>query len=86
MERVSNAGNDETRKGGLRGFQGHSHEDDGNSHVLVHLALDTPPQIWTFAVKEGPTRGSWVLPDCAAPVFDPYTAESVETSFKLINL
>lgn len=39
---------------------------NGNSRLIMHLALDTPGQIWSFVVEEGPTRGSFKLPACAA--------------------
>lgn len=34
--------------------------------LLLHLALDSPPEVWTFAVQEGTTRGSITFPDCAS--------------------
>jgi len=34
------------------------------SSVVLHLALDTPPQIWSFKLKE--MAGNYTLPDCAA--------------------
>jgi len=34
--------------------------------LLLHLALDSPPELWTFAVQEGTTRGSIIFPDCAS--------------------
>ena len=36
------------------------------SSLIMHLALDSPAQVWAFAVEEGETRGSLALPDCAA--------------------
>jgi hypothetical protein len=37
-----------------------------SSHSLIlHLTLDSPPQIWSLTVGEGPTKGELVLPDCA---------------------
>jgi SPX domain protein involved in polyphosphate accumulation/uncharacterized membrane protein YidH (DUF202 family) len=35
------------------------------SQLILHLALDTPAQIWSLVVQEGPTRGSLILPPCA---------------------
>ena len=43
---------------------GPSAED--NSVLLLHLAMDTPPQVWTFAVQEGKSPGEIVFPDCAS--------------------
>jgi hypothetical protein len=40
-----------------------------SSAVLLHLALDTPPQIWSFQLQEVSTSGdqsNYVLPECAA--------------------
>lgn len=40
-----------------------------SSTVLLHLALDTPPQVWSFQLQEVSTSGdqsSYVLPECAA--------------------
>lgn len=33
--------------------------------LLLHLTLDSPPEIWTLAIKEGAINGKLVLPDCA---------------------
>jgi hypothetical protein len=33
--------------------------------LMVHLTLDSPPQVWSLAVREGATKGELVLPDCA---------------------
>ena len=35
------------------------------TQLIMHLALDTPAQVWSMAVKEGSTRGSLILPSCA---------------------
>jgi hypothetical protein len=35
------------------------------SVLLLHLAMDTPPQVWTFTVQEGKALGEIVFPDCA---------------------
>lgn len=55
LERVSNMG--------MNMVQG---EPDPNhsSSVLLHLTLDSPPQIWSFKMKE--IEGNYTLPDCAA--------------------
>mmetsp|Transcript_25239 Transcript_25239/g.44801 ORF Transcript_25239/g.44801 Transcript_25239/m.44801 type:complete len:1006 (+) Transcript_25239:328-3345(+) len=45
--------------GSLRG------SNDGSSSLLLHLTLDSPPQIWTIEVQEGATKGSLVYPNCA---------------------
>jgi hypothetical protein len=37
-----------------------------DSVLLLHLAMDTPPEVWTFAVQEGKSRGEIVFPDCAS--------------------
>lgn len=37
-----------------------------DSVLLLHLAMDTPPQVWTFTVQEGKTRGEILFPDCAS--------------------
>jgi hypothetical protein len=41
-------------------------EPDPNhaSSVVLHLTLDSPPQIWSFKLKE--TERNYTLPDCAA--------------------
>mmetsp|Transcript_12271 Transcript_12271/g.29523 ORF Transcript_12271/g.29523 Transcript_12271/m.29523 type:complete len:517 (-) Transcript_12271:44-1594(-) len=38
-----------------------------SSDLIVHLAMDTPPQVWSFAVKEG-EHGELIFPDCAGLV------------------
>jgi uncharacterized membrane protein YidH (DUF202 family) len=38
----------------------------GGSTLILHLALDTPPQVWSFAVEEGSSPGIIQFPDCAA--------------------
>jgi hypothetical protein len=49
-------------KGSLR--RGTLQEASLPSVLLVHLALDTPAQLWTFVVKET-SRGSFDFPSCA---------------------
>jgi uncharacterized membrane protein YidH (DUF202 family) len=34
--------------------------------LILHLTLDSPPEVWSFRVNEGDTSGQIVLPDCAA--------------------
>eukprot|EP00529_Nitzschia_sp_RCC80_P005326 CAMPEP_0113503938 /NCGR_PEP_ID=MMETSP0014_2-20120614/34446_1 /TAXON_ID=2857 /ORGANISM="Nitzschia sp." /LENGTH=1025 /DNA_ID=CAMNT_0000399009 /DNA_START=219 /DNA_END=3296 /DNA_ORIENTATION=- /assembly_acc=CAM_ASM_000159 len=36
-----------------------------SSDLIVHLAMDTPPQLWSFSVREGENRGELVFPSCA---------------------
>ena len=43
--------------GGVRG---------GESLLLLHLALDSPPQVWSLAIQPGQTRGQFILPECAS--------------------
>ena len=62
------AKNDETGTG-LRGPTNAPAEAD-RSTLLLYLALDTPPQIWTIALNEKPSSGQgvnqlWTFPDCA---------------------
>lgn len=33
--------------------------------LTLHLALDTPPQVWSLSVHEGTKPGEIILPDCA---------------------
>ena len=49
--------------GNLRGTS--SQDGDDDSALLVHLALDTPAQVWTFAVEET-GGGNFIFPECAA--------------------
>jgi hypothetical protein len=51
----------QTLSSGLRGGGSSS-----SSPLVVHMALDTPAQVWSFAVEEGSERGSFVFPSCAA--------------------
>ncbi|CAB9505437.1 Vacuolar transporter chaperone 4 [Seminavis robusta] len=46
-------------------LRGSSEEPTTRSQLILHLALDTPAQIWSLAVEEGPSRGSLILPSCA---------------------
>jgi SPX domain protein involved in polyphosphate accumulation/uncharacterized membrane protein YidH (DUF202 family) len=57
LERVEHSG-----RGSLRAS---STSDD--SSLVLHLALDTPPQVWSLVVTEGATPGLIQLPSCAAP-------------------
>jgi hypothetical protein len=34
--------------------------------LIVRLSLDSPPQVWSFAVKEDQVAGRLIFPDCAA--------------------
>jgi uncharacterized membrane protein YidH (DUF202 family) len=34
--------------------------------LVLYLALDTPAEVWSFAVEKGETPGSIILPSCAA--------------------
>jgi len=45
------------REGGVRG---------GGSLLLLHLALDSPPQVWSLAIQPGQTQGEFILPSCAS--------------------
>lgn len=36
-----------------------------STSLIVHLALDSPPQVWSFAVEEGDSRGVLIMPACA---------------------
>ena len=36
-----------------------------DSVLLLHLAMDTPPEVWTFVVQQGTSPGEIVFPDCA---------------------
>lgn len=40
--------------------------DSAVSSLLLHLAMDTPPQVWTFAVQAGKLLGEIVFPECAS--------------------
>lgn len=35
------------------------------TELILHLALDTPAQVWSMVVKQGDARGSLILPSCA---------------------
>ena len=50
------------RKGNLRGSE---QEQPTESQLILHLALDTPAQVWSMVVKEGESRGDLILPPCA---------------------
>jgi len=57
LQRIAN--ND--RIGGLRG----NSETTTNTTLILHLALDTPAQIWTLRLNEIGENGQWSLPSCA---------------------
>jgi uncharacterized membrane protein YidH (DUF202 family) len=48
----------------LRGSESNFKESPG-SQLILHLALDTPAQVWSMVVTEGESRGSLILPLCA---------------------
>jgi len=48
------------RREGANGVRG------GSSKLLLHLALDSPPQVWSLTIQPGQTRGEFVLPECAS--------------------
>ena len=68
LERVSEA----SFAGGLRGSEpdlsiiseGRNSASDGATALVLHLALDTPGQIWTVRLNES-ADGKWKLPRCA---------------------
>ena len=68
LERVS----DTSVAGGLRGSEsgltviseGGNKASDGSTALLLHLALDTPGQIWTIRLDEL-ADGKWKFPRCA---------------------
>ena len=68
LERVPEA----SVAGGLRGSEpaltiiseGRNSASDGATTLVLHLALDTPGQIWTIRLNEL-ADGKWKLPRCA---------------------
>ena len=60
LERVADA----SVAGGLRGSEGGNNASDGSTTLVLHLALDTPGQIWTIRLNEL-ADGKWKLPRCA---------------------
>lgn len=49
-------------RGNLRGSESALHSE---SQLILHLALDTPAQVWSMVVKQGDRRGELILPSCA---------------------
>ena len=39
--------------------------ENGDSQLILHMALDTPAQVWSMVVKQTERRGELVLPSCA---------------------
>ena len=37
-----------------------------DGELLLHLALDSPPQVWSLKVTEKEGLGHWKLPSCAS--------------------
>ena len=64
--------------GSLRGSKEAS--SSSGSQLILHLALDTPAQVWSLAVEEGDTRGSLVLPSCAVSLHPTDDAVSKDDS------
>lgn len=60
LERVADA----SVTSGLRGSEGGNNASDGSTTLVIHLALDTPGQIWTIRLDEL-ADGKWKLPRCA---------------------
>lgn len=50
------------RKGSLRGSNSGQTTE---SQLILHLALDTPAQVWSMVVEQGSRRGNLILPPCA---------------------
>eukprot|EP00980_Cylindrotheca_fusiformis_P001100 scaffold305_cov110-Cylindrotheca_fusiformis.AAC.18 len=48
----------EAEASGLRG------SNDASS-LTVHMTLDTPPEVWSFSVREGGQTGELIFPECA---------------------
>ena len=58
----------EIREGSIlndRNYSLRGSNDPSKTQLILHLALDTPAQVWSMAVEEGNTRGSLILPSCA---------------------
>eukprot|EP00980_Cylindrotheca_fusiformis_P026987 scaffold18304_cov72-Cylindrotheca_fusiformis.AAC.2 len=36
-----------------------------SSSITVHLTLDSPPEVWSFSVREGNQKGELIFPTCA---------------------
>eukprot|EP00980_Cylindrotheca_fusiformis_P001103 scaffold305_cov110-Cylindrotheca_fusiformis.AAC.21 len=51
----------ERNEAGTPGLRG---SNDASS-LTVHLTLDTPPQVWSFSVREGGQIGELIFPECA---------------------
>ena len=49
----------------LANGSGNLRRSGNNPSLKIHLALDSPPQIWSFAVDEGETKGKLVFPECS---------------------
>jgi SPX domain protein involved in polyphosphate accumulation/uncharacterized membrane protein YidH (DUF202 family) len=54
-----NSGGSGAGRGGLRALA------SSPNSLILHLTLDSPPQVWSLTVQEGVTKGEFVLPDCA---------------------
>jgi len=48
-----------------RNYQLRGSSEAGETQLILHLALDTPAQVWSIVVKQGGQRGSLLLPSCA---------------------
>ena len=68
LERVSDASVTSGLRGSESGLtvisEGRNNASDGSTTLLLHLALDTPGQIWTIRLDEL-ADGKWRLPRCA---------------------
>jgi hypothetical protein len=51
----------------LRGFN-RTLDEDGKGQIKLHLALDSPPEIWTFVLQEGQDAKQYSFPKCAAAI------------------
>eukprot|EP00980_Cylindrotheca_fusiformis_P012181 scaffold2955_cov64-Cylindrotheca_fusiformis.AAC.2 len=59
----------------LRGDDDEEDDDDdasnrqrsggSSSSITVHLTLDSPPEVWSFSVREGNQKGELIFPTCA---------------------
>lgn len=43
-------------------------DEDGKDQIKLHLALDSPPEIWSFVMQEDQHAKEYSFPKCAAAI------------------
>lgn len=78
LRRVSGSLDERRLRAGARGLE-------SSSQLVLDLALDTPGQVWSFAVEETGLPGQFMMPSCAAASYTNVNATDLEIVAAFLN-